>query len=202
MAGRFLIIKKQRKNIYTILETYISILRGINVSGQKMIKMPELIKMYESLNFKKVKTYIQSGNVIFQEKKTNCPDLEKKISKQISIDFHFEVPVLVKEEKELITVLKNNPFVNNRKEDITKLHVTFLSEDPEHGDLEKIKNGQYNGDEYIFSGKTIYLFCPNGYGRTKLTNNFFENKLKVVASTRNWNTINQLVEIAANNSRE
>lgn len=202
MAGRFLIIKKQLKNIYTILETYISILRGINVSGQKMIKMPELVKMYESLNFKKVKTYIQSGNVIFQDKKTNCQDLEKKISKQISTDFHFEVPVLVKMKKELINVLENNPFVNNRKEDITKLHVTFLSEDPELADLEKIKNGQYNGDEYIFFGKTIYLFCPNGYGRTKLTNNFFENKLKVVASTRNWKTINQLVEIAANNLRE
>lgn len=167
-----------------------------------MIKMPELLKMYEELNFKKVKTYIQSGNVIFLNKKTNSLNLENKISKQIFIDFRFEVPVLVKEKKELITVLKNNPFVIKRKEDISKLHVTFLSKEPEFTDLGKIKNGSYNGDEFILSGKTIYLFCPDGYGRTKLTNNFFENKLKVIATTRNWNTINQLVEIAENISKE
>ena len=184
------------------METYISILRGINVSGQKMIKMPELLKMYEGLNFKKVKTYIQSGNVIFQTEKTTCSDLEKMISKKITSDFRFEVPVLVKEKKELVVVLKNNPFVNKRKEDITKLHVTFLSKEPEQMNLKKIKDGLYNGDEFIFSGKTIYLFCPHGYGRTKLTNNFFENKLKVVATTRNWNTINQLVEIAENISND
>lgn len=184
------------------METYISILRGINVSGKKMIKMAELLKTYEGLNLKNVKTYIQSGNVIFQDKKTKSLNLEKKISKQIFNDFHFEVPVLVKEKNELVTVLKSNPFVNKRKEDTTKLHVTFLSTEPDLMDLEKIKNGVYNGDEFILSGKTIYLFCPDGYGRTKLTNNFFENKLKVVATTRNWNTLNQLLEIAENISKE
>ena len=184
------------------METYISILRGINVSGQKMIKMPELLKMYEALKFNNVKTYIQSGNVIFQTEKITCQDLEKNISKKIATDFHFEIPVLVKEKTELIVILKNNPFVNKRKEDVTKLHVTFLSQEPDQANLEKIKNGQYNGDEFILFGKTIYLFCPNGYGRTKLTNNFFENKLKMVATTRNWNTINQVVEIAENISNE
>ena len=178
------------------METYISILRGINVSGHKLIKMPELLKMYESLNFKKVKTYIQSGNVVFQDKKTNCKNLEEKISKQIANDFHFEVPVLVKEKSELITILQNNPFLDKRKEDVTKLHVTFLSKEPEMDSLATIKAGNYNNDEFILSGKTVYLFCPDGYGRTKLTNNFFENKLKVVATTRNWNTVNQLVEMA------
>jgi uncharacterized protein (DUF1697 family) len=178
------------------MSTYIAILRGINVSGHKMIKMEALRKMFTDLNFKNVQTYIQSGNVVFQDKKTKSETLEKKIAKGISDEFGFEVPVMVKEVEELKNVLKNNPFVNKRKEDITRLHVTFLSAEPEQLHIDKIKEGQYAADEYIFSGKAIYLFCPNGYGNTKLSNNFFENKLKVVATTRNWKTINELVSIA------
>jgi uncharacterized protein (DUF1697 family) len=177
------------------METYISILRGINVSGHKMIKMDALRKMYEELGFKNVKTYIQSGNVVFQYKKAKPEDLEKKIAKQIRTDFSFEVPVMVKEVNEIEDVIKNSPFVK-RKEDVTKLHVTFLSGEPEAVHINKIKEGNYGVDEYILKGNAIYLFCPGGYGNTKLNNNFFENKLKVVATTRNWKTVNELVNIA------
>jgi uncharacterized protein (DUF1697 family) len=177
------------------MQTYISILRGINVSGHKMMKMEALKKMYEDLKFKNVKTYIQSGNVIFQDKKLKCHDLEKKIVKKIQEGFGFEVPVMVKELDELIQVLNNNPFVNKRNEDPAKLHVTFLTGPAEKSALEKIKAGQYGSDEYIVSGTNVYLFCPNGYGNTKLNNTFFENKLKVSATTRNWRTINELVRL-------
>jgi uncharacterized protein (DUF1697 family) len=178
------------------MQTYISILRGINVSGHKMIKMEVLRKLYEELKFKNVKTYIQSGNVIFQTNKANTKDLEKKIAKKIKEVFSFEVPVLVKELDELIKVLKNNPFANKRKEDVKALYVTFLSEEPEKINIDKI-NGQYAPDEFILSGKVVYLFCPKGYGNTKLNNTFFENKLKVVATTRNWNTVNELVRMGS-----
>lgn len=177
------------------MQTYISILRGINVSGHKMIKMDDLRKVYMDLNLKNVKTYIQSGNVVFQSKKSKPSDIENLISKKIIEKFKFEVPVMVKELDELITIINNNPFVIKRKEDITKLHVTFLSEIPELIALNKIKDGQYASDEYVVSGKTVYLFCPNGYGNTKLNNNFFENKFKTTATTRNWKTINELVNI-------
>jgi len=182
------------------MQTYISMLRGINVSGHKIIKMDALRKMYADLNFKNVKTYIQSGNVIFQDKKTKHEELEKKIAEKISDEFGFEVPVLVKDLDELTTVLKNNPLVNKRNEDITKLHVTFLSQEPEQANIDKIKNGQYASDEFILIGKTVYLFCPNGYGKTKLSNTFFENKLKIIATTRNWKTINELFNIAEKTS--
>lgn len=178
------------------MSTYISILRGINVSGQKMIKMEALRKMLADLGFKNVQTYIQSGNIIFQEKKTKLETLEKKIAKGIKDEFGFDVPVLVLEVEEVKEVLKNNPFVNKRKEDVTKLHVTFLSQEPEKTHHEKIKDGTYASDEFILDGKTIYVFCPNGYGNTKLSNNFFENKLKVTATTRNWKTVNELVTLA------
>lgn len=182
------------------MKTYIAILRGINVSGHKMIKMEALRKMFEELNFKSVKTYIQSGNVVFQSKEINSDKIEKKIAKKIKEEFSIEVPVMVKELDELKTVLKNNPFVNKRKENITKLHITFLNREPEKAAIDKIKEGQYIPDEFILAGKTVYLFCPNGYGNTKLNNNFFENKLKVVATTRNWKTVNELVLMGENTS--
>ncbi len=178
------------------METYIAILRGINVSGHKMIKMEALRNMLEDLKFKNIKTYIQSGNIVFQDKKTDSHSLERKISKKISETFNFEVPVMVKEENELMEVLNNNPFLTKRKEDITKLHVTFLSEIPEKEAVEKIKEGLYASDEFIIKEKTVYLFCPNGYGNTKLNNTFFENKLKVTATTRNWKTVTELVNMA------
>ena len=182
------------------MQTYISILRGINVSGQKLIKMDALRKMFEDIKFKKVKTYIQSGNVIFESSKSTIESLEKKIMKGIKESFGFDVPVLVKDLSELKIVLKNNPFLKKQNEDVSKLHVTFLSEIPSKENVEKIQAGNYGADEFVLEGKNIYLFCPNGYGNTKLTNNFFENKLKLSATTRNWKTVNELVSIAENDN--
>jgi uncharacterized protein (DUF1697 family) len=158
--------------------------------------MDALKTLFESLNFKNVKTYIQSGNVVFKSKTAKPQDLEKKIATQIKKEFDFDVPVMVKEINELSTVLNHNPFINKRKEDITKLHVTFLSQEPEEAAINKIKEGQYAEDEFIIIDKAVYLFCPNGYGNTKLTNTFFENKFKVIATTRNWKTVTELVNIA------
>ena len=174
------------------MQTYISILRGINVGGHKMIKMDALRKMYETLDFTGVKTYIQSGNVIFVYKKANCEDLENKIAENIVKIFGFDVPVMVKTSDEILEVLQNNPFLEKPDEDEKALHVTFLSKIPDAADVEKIKNVEYAGDEFVIVGKNVYLYCVNSYHKTKLSNNFFENKLKVTATTRNWKTVNEL----------
>ncbi len=178
------------------MQTYISILRGINVSGQKMIKMNELLALFEGLHFKNIRTYIQSGNVVFQAVKTDVHDLAKLIEEKISERFGFAVPVMVKEKNEIATVLQNNPFIKSVDKDVSKLHVTFLSQEPDKSYIDKINQLQYLPDEYVLAGSTIYLYCPNGYGNTKLHNNFFENKLKVKATTRNWNTVNELMKMA------
>ena len=180
------------------MKIYIAILRGINVSGHKLIKMEAFRKMLEELDFKNVKTYIQSGNAVFQFKETDTSKIEKKIAKKIQEVFGFEVPVMVKELDEIKIVFKNNPFLNKRKEDLTRLHVTFLNGEPAKENVDKIKEGNYVPDEFIFSGNNVYLFCPDGYGNTKLNNNFFENKLKLVATTRNWKTIGELVSMGEN----
>ncbi|MBC7383425.1 MAG: DUF1697 domain-containing protein [Bacteroidia bacterium] len=178
------------------MQTYISILRGINVSGHKMMKMEALNALFAELGFKNIKTYIQSGNVVFQFKETPTDVLEKKIAKKIIEAFFFEVPVIVKKFIEVETILINNPFLNSRKEDPKLLHLTFLAAKPEEAELDKIKRGNYGADEFIVTDKSIYLFCPEGYGNTKLSNNFFERKLKLTATTRNWKTLNELVKIA------
>ena len=174
------------------MTTYISMLRGINVSGQKKIAMAELKKLYESLGFKNVQTYIQSGNVIFEYSDANLSKLISKIEKKIKEYFGFDVLVLIRTKDEFQKLIENTPF---SKKDNNKLHVTFLSSIPTDSPIEEINKVKYKSEEFFISGKEIYLFCPNGYGKSKLSNNFFERKLKLSATTRNWKTITKLLEI-------
>ena len=176
--------------------TYISILRGINVSGQKMIKMDALREIYEGLNFKNVTTYIQSGNVIFQFKKSENSDLEKIISGQILKKIGFEVPVIVVKLDEFKIITGSNPFLGDKTKDTSYLHVTFLSSVPEQINYEIIDKVKLSGEELVLINRAVYLYCPNGYGKTKLSNTFLEKKLKTGATTRNWKTTIGLLNIA------
>lgn len=178
------------------METYISILRGINVSGQKLIKMDALRKSYENLGFHNVTTYVQSGNVVFVGKDVETNQLKQTISRQIEKDFGFYVPVIVLTVEKLKGIIDNNPFFNDLNKDPSFLHVTFLFSKLDHFDQKVIEDKKHNGEEISFADNAVYLYCPNGYGKTKLTNNFLEMKLKVGATTRNWKTVNELLKIA------
>jgi len=178
------------------METFISILRGINVSGQKKIQMTDLKALYEALKFKDVTTYIQSGNVIFKSKSASDQKLAKKIEDAIYERYSFAVPVIIRTVEEMEHSISVNPFLKQSKTDIEKLHITFLAKVPPQGNLESIRDIDYSPDKFIIIEKEVYLYCPNGYGITKLSNNFFEQKLKVKATTRNWKTVNKLVELA------
>lgn len=175
------------------MQTYISLLRGINVSGKNLIKMDALKKSYENLGFHNVTTYVQSGNVVFSANDENVEALEQKIKRQVELDYELEVPVLVLTLEKLKQIIDNNPF---KDKEVPFLHVTFLSSKPEIIDFKVIEEKKQNGEEIYFSENAIYLYCPNGYGKTKLTNNFLETKLKVIATTRNWKTTNELLKIA------
>lgn len=178
------------------MKTYLSILRGINVGGHKLIKMEALRKSYSDLGYQNIQTYIQSGNVIFQTSNTNQKSLEEAIVQKILADFSFEVPVIVKEFSELKNIIEKNPFLQDSSKNLEYLHVTFLSEEPKKTDFEKISLDKYLPDEFKLIDNSIYLYCPNSYSKTKLTNNFFESKLKVTATTRNWKTTIELLKIA------
>lgn len=178
------------------MEIYISILRGINVSGQKSIKMADLKAMYEKLGFSNVKTYVQSGNVIFQSKEEKTEILELKINGQIKAEFGFEVPVIVMNINQLKTIIESNPLKNVPEKEEKFLHITFLSSVPEIINEESIFSKRAGEEEIVISSNAVYLYCPHGYGTSKLTNSYFEKKLNVTATTRNWKTANELLKLA------
>jgi len=175
------------------MKTFLSILRGINVGGQKKVPMAELKILYEELNFKNVKTFIQSGNVIFQTK--NAKDLSKRIEQKILNTYHFNVPVIIRTTEEMQNIINENQFHKEGNININKLHVTFLADYPAQARIDEIVKSNFEPDRFYIAGKEVYLYCPDGYGSTKLTTNFFESRLKVIASTRNWKTTNELFKI-------
>jgi uncharacterized protein (DUF1697 family) len=159
--------------------------------------MQDLKTLYESLDFHAVRTYIQSGNVIFAtETAFSHHDLAHRIEQAIAKQYAFEIPVIVRTAAEMQTVLQTNPFVHRNDVIPEKLHVTFLAATPDAVLREAVSAINYPPDEFIISGAEVFLHCPQNYGETKLSNKFFENKLKVSATTRNWKTVNTLVELA------
>jgi len=179
------------------MQTFISILRGINVSGQKKILMAELKALYESLQFTDVNTYIQSGNVIFKSnEKLSDIEFAIKIEKALYKKYGFEVPVIIRSKDEIRKVISANPFLKEKNMDEKRLYVTFLSEMPAKENTEITKSLDFSPDIFFIIGKEVYLCVSSGYGETKLSNNFFEKKLKVNATTRNWNTVQKLLQLA------
>jgi uncharacterized protein (DUF1697 family) len=176
---------------------YISILRGINVGGNRKILMADLKSLYGKLCFSNVQTYIQSGNVIFDsEMKVSNTDLEQLIQQAISETFGFDVPVIVRTVEEMGDSIFNNPFWKEKNADIDRLHLTFLKETPFQEKLIKMINIDFSPDKFQVIGKDAFIFCSAGYSDSKLTNQFFESKLGVSATTRNWKTVVKLNELA------
>jgi uncharacterized protein (DUF1697 family) len=174
---------------------YIAILRGINVSGHRIIRMEALRVSLAALGFKNIQTYIQSGNVVFE---TNEPasGLAAKIEKRILGDFGFEVTVLTKTAKELADIVRRNPFVKDKAIDLSKSHVTFLSNDPPKNAAELLQPLVTGKEQFRITGRAVYLYCPNGSGNSKLSNPAIEKKLACSATMRNWNTTKTLLEMA------
>jgi uncharacterized protein (DUF1697 family) len=175
--------------------TYVCLLRGINVSGHKIVKMDQLRAAFETLDFVDVKTYVQSGNVVFKAPTKASGKLAEKIEEKVLHQFGFSVPVLVKTAEEVSRVIKNNSFLKEEDIDASKLHVTFLSQTPEKTSLKMLDAIVVGSDRFHCSAEIVYLYCPGGYGKTKLSNNALEKVLSVKATTRNWNTVNKLHEM-------
>ncbi len=172
---------------------YIILLRGVNVSGSNLIKMAELKAAIEnSKHFANVQTYIQSGNILVSSALTS-KQVEKEIHAIINTQFDFDVPVLALEKQQLIDVLNNNPF---DKEDEKKQYFMFLYSEPAVEINAAINAANYPNEEFLLGNKVIYLHFTLGAGKAKLNNNIFEKKLKVIATTRNRNTVKKLIELS------
>ncbi len=177
--------------------TFISMLRAINVSGQNRIAMPELKRLYEGLGLTNVQTYVQSGNVVFDSPGRAAAELAAAIEAQIAQKFALKVAVFVRDVEDFQRILDGNPFLTGRNESTAFLHVTFLNQMPTAAQWSSLKAPGGVSDEFVPGVQEVFLFCPNGYGRTKLNNTFFERKFGITATTRNWNTVQALYKMAA-----
>ena len=174
---------------------YVAMLRGVNVGG-KQIKMPALAALFSDLGYTDVVTYIQSGNVVFTSPSRGGDTLARAIEARIARDLGMDVRVLLRSRAELERVQRGNPLLRAGA-DPTKLHVTFLATKPAAALVGAVKELDFGADTFAVAGREVYVHCPNGYGRTKINNTFFEKKLDVAATTRNWNTVNKLLELAS-----
>ncbi|TMI49450.1 DUF1697 domain-containing protein [Candidatus Bathyarchaeota archaeon] len=149
------------------------------------------------LGFRNVETYVQSGNIVFQTQTENPAAVSKRIGETIHHSFGFDTPVIIRDWEQMRNVITNNPFLREKDIDLSKLHVTFLSETAQKDSLKNLEALSPGPDRFYAAAHEIYLYCPGGYGRTKLSNNAVEKALSVRATTRNWKTANTLFEMVS-----
>lgn len=174
------------------MNTFIALLKGINVGGHKKVPMAELRELLSDIGLENVRTYIQSGNVILKSEATSSLDIEKDISNAISNHFKFDVSVLVKTKEDLKRIFDGCPFSEEKK---IASHFIMLHDSP-HNDLVKLASEKiYIDEEYKIINDCIYYFSAKGFGKAKFNVNFFERKLKTFATARNYRTMLKLIEI-------
>ena len=177
------------------MQAYIAMLRGINVSGHKVIAMAALRELFEALGYTNVKTYVQSGNVVFDARNDSAKSAAKRIEAKILSALGHEVPVIIRTANEMRDVLAANPFVKQKGIDTQRLHITFLPKAPTQDGVKVLESRDAGPDRFAVIGREVYLFCPEGYGISKLSNSDIERAFGVPTTTRNWRTVNKLVEL-------
>lgn len=173
---------------------YVALLRGVNV-GRNVLKMERLRALCGELGLKSVRTYVQSGNVVFEAGRSSA-HWARALEHKLAGESRLAVSVIVRNAAELRGILTENPFFRETGIDAARLHVTFLDHAPAKPALKALETLSSGPDRFHCAGTEIYLHCPDGYGRTKLSNTAFERLLGVKATTRNWNTVTKLCNLA------
>jgi len=175
-------------------ETYVGLLRGVNVGGNNKLPMKALVALCEAHGCKSVQTYIQSGNVIFRAGAKIAGGFAEGLKTKIKEEFGFQTTVIVRSADNLKVAAKSNPFFTPKVE-TRFLHVMFLADEPNLTDVVKL-NPVCEGEEaFSLRGKEIFFYLPNGVGRSKMANYGFDKILRTVGSTRNWQTVQKLIEL-------
>lgn len=177
-------------------ETYIALLRGINVSGRNIIKMSDLRDMMNGLEIPESTTYIQSGNIIFNSSESDTEKLRRDIVSGISARFGFKIPVLVLSSEELTASLFQCPFPDDGESKPVGVYITFMSEIPRRNASQEINGSASSSEQWMVKNNFFYLDCPSGYGKTKLTNEYIEKCFGVRSTTRNIRTVRKLSALA------
>lgn len=178
------------------MTTYLALLRGINVAGKNKVPMKGLRAVLEELGYEDVRTYVQSGNVVFESGSRSAKKLASAIEDAMSRSFDLDVSVMIRTRREFERVVGDSPFtVETTKPSF--LHVMFMDRAAPSRAVETLDHDRSPPDEFEVKGREVYLLFPNGAGRSKLTNDYFEKKLEVRSTARNWNTITKLLEMMA-----
>ena len=179
------------------MTVYVSMLRGVNVGGSGLIKMEPLREAYESIGLADVRTLLQSGNVLFRSGLTDRQRLVKRIMQELERRFDLQVDVILRTLAEVASIVDRGPVLSPRA-DKSKLLVMFLSAVP--GAAAQAALRKWHKDKELkelleLRGPEIYLYYPDGVGRSKLTGAVIESKLDTAGTARNWNTLLKLVEV-------
>ncbi len=172
---------------------YVALLRGINVGGKNKLPMKELAEIFAKSGCADVKTYIQSGNVVFSAPKSLCEGLCAKITEQIGKQFGHHPPIVLRSQKEMMEVVRTNPYLQPGV-DLKSLCVMFLGKKPTAEELAKLDPDRSPGDEYTVRGQDICMRVRH-MAETKLTNAYFDSKLNTISTARNWRTTVTLLEM-------
>jgi uncharacterized protein (DUF1697 family) len=172
--------------------SWVALLRGINVGGKNLVPMKNLAALFEKAGARNVSTYIQSGNVVFSAAPALIKKLPALLEKAVTAEFGCRSPVVLRSHEELVKIEKAGPFAG---EDHARLLVMFLQGDPTNVDRLDAKRSP--PDRFAVVGREIYLHCPNGYGRSKLTNDYFDRTLHTISTARNWRTLLKLIDLTS-----
>ena len=178
------------------MAVYISLIRGINVGGHKIIKMEALRALYDSLNLTGAQTLLQSGNVVFSADHLDRPGLARQIEEAIEKSFGFHARVILRTVREWRDVMARNPLGTEARDDPARMHVMFLSDAPTDDAKASLMKAHQGPEKLHFSGHELFLYYPDGVGRSKLTNVFIERHLGLTGTARNWNTVIKLAQMA------
>lgn len=172
---------------------YVALLRGINVGGSTVIKMEALREVFESLGFKNVKSYIQSGNIVFESTRASEENLARKIEIAVESKF-FKAPVLVRSREAIENVIANNPFAETDFDE-KQLHVVFLKDKLTAENAEILLSNNNENETFAVIDREIYCRLRRGVADSLLGKRYIETKLKATATARNWRTVNKIREL-------
>ena len=183
-----------------MVATQVALFRGINVGGKNKLPMKELAELFVAAGCRDVRTYIQSGNVIFRCASSQSARLPGIISESVATCFGHKPPVLLRTTEQLERVLRNNPFLKSGSPE-EQLHVLFLADVPSPDRVKLLDPHRSPPDQFAVRGQEIYLRLPNGVANSKLTSAYFDSKLATWCTSRNWRTVTKLLELMKADSR-
>lgn len=177
------------------MATFVSLFRAINVGGNNAVKMPVLKELHETLGLTKVSSYLQTGNVVFESDEADPAQLAARIKKEFEKTFGFSTEVMVRSAAELKALFNKNPYLNQPEKETKWIVIMFLSASPNEQAKEALLKAYTGPEEFVIEENELYIYYPEGIGRSKLSNAFIEKKLKVLGTGRNWNTVTKLLEL-------